>query len=363
MKPAFSSGRQAAAWALLLATLLALPCLLAKTGWLRRDEVYPSIPARFGPFAWIQQAIYTDAGDVDLAFVGSSKIWNGIDTPYVEKAFSERLGRQARVITLGWPWAGFDEVYFIARDLLDRHHVRTLVVYDDSSNEDMPQTTSFRVFRIGENSEALRGLPLLAQVRLYGGAVLAAPRQLLSVLRPAVGPTVSVASDWTSAFQAPPTAERLGSLRARLSGARSPHFIQLSPAVQASPADALIYGDETRASFKFMGPALAPYQLHFARKLAQLCRDRGTQLVVLHVPTFTERDEAEVRERVLWPDILGRDVKLVGIPPARMFAAMSRTDVEALFYEGVHLNRNGQDVFTPLITPSLLKLYDLSATR
>jgi len=360
---AFSSGRQATACALLLATLISLPHLMAKTGWLERDQVYSGIPTRLGPFPWIHKVIYSDHADIDMAFVGSSKMWNAIDTPYVQRAFSERLGRDAKVVTLGWPWAGFDEVYLIARDLIERHRVRTLLVYDDSRGEDIPHATSTRTFRIGESSEALSGLPLLAQIRLYGGAVLAAPRHLLSAVRPAKDPTVNLGSEWTTPYYAPPTEERLGALRAGVSGGFDPHLVPLAPTSRALPADALIYSEETRALFEFSGPPLAPYQLHFARKLAQLCRDRGTRLVVVHVPTLAERLQSKVTERVSWPDLLGRDVALVGIPPAKMFSGMSDSDLGALFYEGVHLNRNGQDLFTRLITPSLQKLYDLSPTR
>jgi hypothetical protein len=51
-----------------------------------------------------------------------------------------------------------------------------------------------RWFRIGEDSEALAGLPWIAQARLYGGAVLGMPRQLLSLAAPTSSKTLPEAT-------------------------------------------------------------------------------------------------------------------------------------------------------------------------
>jgi len=128
MRPAFSSPRQAAAFALLLAVLLVLPALVARTGWLKRRDVYPAIAWKYGPFPWIQQKIFAETRDADMVFLGSSHIWSAINTPYVQQRLSAQLGREAEVFTLGWPWAGFDASYVIARDLLDHRRVHTLVI-------------------------------------------------------------------------------------------------------------------------------------------------------------------------------------------------------------------------------------------
>src|SRR3954453_8385081 len=125
MKPAFSSPRQASAFALLLASLLAMPAVMARTGRLHRRDVYPTIAWKYGPFPWIQQKIFAETRDADMVFLGSSHLWNAINTPYVQARLSERLGREAEVFSLGWPWAGFDAAYVIARDLLDHRRVHT----------------------------------------------------------------------------------------------------------------------------------------------------------------------------------------------------------------------------------------------
>ena len=178
------SSWQAVTFALLVAVLMALPALMARTGRLDRRDVYPAIPVKSGPFSWIQQEIFTRTGDVDIAFLGSSHIWVAINTPYVQKKLSEQLGREAEVFTLGWPWAGFDALYVIGRDLLDHRRVRTLVIYDEYVPGDITHVACSRWFRIGENTEMLDGLSWRAKASYYGSAVLGMPRSLLSLLRP-----------------------------------------------------------------------------------------------------------------------------------------------------------------------------------
>jgi len=362
MAPAFSSSRQAAAFALLLAVLLALPALVARTGWLKRRDVYPTIPTKYGPFSWIQRQIFIETNDVDIAFLGSSHIWNGVDTPFVQKQLSERLGREAAVFTLGWPWPGYDAMYVIAADLLEHRRVRMLVIYDEHRSADTPHLHSSRWFRIGENTAVLAGLPFTGQAALYGGAVLGMPRHLLSLVRsnrledPAHCPT----SSWNTFYRAPNFAEQLGALRARIAFNYLPDFSPYQPPSAATPADVVVYSADTRGAFTFTGPPTPPYQRHFARKLAQLCREHGTRLVVLHLPELHERKQATIPERELWPEVWSAPVDIVGIPGAKLFAGIPAADLPKLFYDPVHMNQNGQELFTRLITPALLKLYDAS---
>ena len=358
MLPAFSSRFGAVALAVLLAFSLALPALMAASGLLKRRDVYPAIAWKHGPFLWIQQKIFDDPSDVDIAFVGSSHIWNAIDTPYVQKELSLRLGRKAEVFTLGWPWGGFDAVYIIAHDLLDHRRVHTIVITDEGSGE-MPHYQSSRWFRFGENSEALQGLPLTSQAKLYGGAVLGAPRQLLSLVRPNLpdDPIQARNTFWDTYYHAPNVAANLGALRARLAYGATSDFAPFNPRGSVTPEDALAYSTQTKEHFRFGGPETSPYPLHFVRKLAELCRARGTRLVILQTPYFPDRAQPAIPVRERWNEILGSSVVVAGVAPATLFGGIPDADIAKLFYEDWHLNQNGQALFTPVITPLLLKLY------
>jgi hypothetical protein len=362
MQPAFSSQRQAAAFAFLLLVLLALPAVVAMTGWTDERDVYPAINIKYGPFPWIQQQTYGRSSDVDLAFLGSSRIWNAVNTPYVQQQFSEALGRDAQVISLCWPWPGFDAVYTMARNLINHRRVHTLVVYDEGNRDDLPHRHAHRWFLLGRDRDMLSGLPWSAQVRLYGDAVLGMPRQLIRLVRPnrMEEPTRCRPNFWNSYYRAPNLAENLGSLRAHLGYGVSPRFVALEPGSNATTNDVLVYGRDTRNRFQFTGPPTSPYQLHFARKLAQLCQEHGTRLVFLHPPCYSERAQTVIAERECWPDVLGAPADIVGIPPARLFAGIPPEQGQELYYEDMHFNVNGQDLFTRLITPTLLKLYDAS---
>lgn len=363
MRPAFNTTRSALAFVLLLAGLMVLPALVAQTGWLKRSEVYPAIPWKCGPFVWAQQKIFFETNDVDIAFVGSSLIWGDINPVYVQQELSAQLGRQAEVFTLGWPWPGFDAVYVVARDLLEHRRVRVLVVYDevrgDTTPNDDPHPQSARWFRIGENDEALAGLGWRGELGLYGGAVLGMPRSLLSLARPNLteSPAQYRSNVWDTLYHAENFATQLGGLRARIGFNNRPNFTPFHPTPIATPADTVVYSDATRDSFKFTGPDTRPYRAHFLHELADLCEAHGTQLVIFHPPGFGERTREQIFEREPWPDVLGANVKLIGIPGAKLFAGISAEDMTKLYYNKGHLNANGQDFFTPLITPALLEIY------
>jgi len=56
-------------------------------------------------------------------------------------------------------------------------------------------------------------------------------------------------------------------------------------------------------------------------------------------------------------------VTLLGFPPQKLFAGLNDDEIRKLFAEPYHLNRNGQEYFTGLITPALLKIYETSTNN
>ena len=111
MRPAFSSTKQAAAFALLLLVLLALPVVMGKNLLPPREEIYTFQGNGIGPWPWIRQQIYEETNDIDIAFIGSSRLLHDIDTPYVQAKLSQQLGRQAVVRSICW--GGQDMICFI----------------------------------------------------------------------------------------------------------------------------------------------------------------------------------------------------------------------------------------------------------
>jgi hypothetical protein len=360
MDPAFFSIRQTKWFALLLLALLLLPLPFTRSMLPAREEVYSSLSTRFGPFHFIEQQIFHETSDVDIAFIGSSHMLTGIDTPYVQQKLSEHAHRPAVVITLGWGTAGFDGVYFVARDLLEHRRVHFLVIDNEATTRDgdLSHHISSHWFRFGEDRALLDGLPVKSQLSLYGSAILGMPRNLLGLVRPNLSTRWSPGqqTNYDRYFASPDPAERLGSEAAHLSYGIKYNFADYTPTTTPSPDDALLYTHTTKEKFRFRGPATSPYQLHFLEELANTARDHQTVLVMLHLPEIGEASSAAIDETDNWPaqhyDLI------IGIPPASLFANLTREEITRLYLDEGHFNKNGQRYFTAAITPELLRLYD-----
>jgi hypothetical protein len=84
MQSAFSSTKQAAAFAVLLLVILLSPVLVGKSLLRSRDQIYSSIPWGAGPYAYEHDQIFVEKGDLDVVFMGPSTMWYAIDTPYFQ---------------------------------------------------------------------------------------------------------------------------------------------------------------------------------------------------------------------------------------------------------------------------------------
>lgn len=359
MAPAFSSTREAAAFALLLLTILLLPLLVGKANLPPREQMYASLGWRIGNYPYLQQQIFHEKGDIDIAFIGSSEIGTDIDTPYVQKKLSEKLGRQATVISLCWKGPGFDLFYFIAKDLLQNRRVHMLVFYDDHGDP-FPHTLAWHLVRFGDNASDMADLPIRFKIIYYYGAIIGMPRNLLSKLRPNL--PVNLSPEKVEALKEKQTGlptEILGAWYIREGYNYSiPSFAPYAPSTDAQTSDVYTYSTATAAKFDFSGPPPPPFQIYFASKFIALARSYQTRLVCLNMPHVTDQRTDTIPEGPLPQFAQNSGTALVGIPPARLFGNLSNDDVIKMFEDWHHFNRNGQQYFTPLVTPSLIQLYE-----
>jgi hypothetical protein len=373
MRPAFSSTKQAAAFALLLLAILFLPVILRGRLLPPRSENYLWQGWNsFGDCPYLYQQIFEETNDIDIAFVGSSRILMGIDTPYVQQKLSERLGRPAVVRTIAWGWSGFDKFYFAVRDLLQHRRVRMLVFYDEGQSSNLMDPYARRWFRFGENGADLAGFPIRLQGDYFFASLLGAPRNLLDLLRPNLPCELSTAdiARLEQTYYCTNPATRLGSVALQQGFGDTPvfqtdhpPFEPFTPATKARPEDTVIYSVATKDEFQFTGPPMLVSQIHFAQKFGAFAKEKPTRLVMLHVPVIADFGKSAITEREFWPDTLRADVAMIGIPAPRLFAGMNEVEMHKLFAEQYHLNQNGQEYFTHLITPTLLKLYENSTNH
>jgi len=341
MAPAFSSARQAGAFAVSVLLILLLPLLAEKWALPTREQMYSATGRSTADFPTFHQDIFEDKGDIDIAILGSSRMGCALDPVYLEEKLSGKLGRPAVVRDLTWTWNGYDALYFIAQDLLEHRKVRLMVIpdltYDLSfaaGNVAHRQTTYW--FRLADNGAALAGLPVKSDASFYASAILGIPRNLVGRLRPNLPalPTKPHALPW--------------------------YYSQSDymPSTGVTAADAHIYSAATRGDFRISEQPIPAMQLAFMRKIGLLAQQYHTKLALLNLPDFADRTQTLVQETTDWPEAFQTNVSVIGIAPATLFAGLSDDQIRQLYYNATHFNQNGQRYFTPLVTPGLIQIYE-----
>ena len=342
---------------LLLALVLASPLLAGRRILPPREEMYSAAPWDLGAFPYLHEQIFAETNDIDIAFMGSSTIWWGIDTPQVQAALSRLAGRPAVVRSLCWNWNGLDAFYYIAQDLLAHRHVHMIVFNDMSPGwSDTAHSQALHWFRYADNAEDLAGLDWRAKASYYASAIQGVPRNLMGRLRPDLGLNVGDEISWSIFTHVENPARRLGSLPQRFS-TYAP-FADYAPAVRVDPAAVRVYTADSRSGFEFAGAPVPPTQAYFARKIAELARRNQVRLVYLHMPRMEEFGSDVIPEKVCWPAMFQQNLPLLGVPEATLFAGLTREQVQKLFCDHQHFDLNGQEFFTPIIIPRLLGLYE-----
>jgi hypothetical protein len=370
MAPAFSSTKQAASFTLLLLVLLLLPVLVGKRWLPPREECYSALTWRYCATEWVHQQIFEEKSDIDIAFVGSSRMWAGIDTAYVQKELSKKLGREAVVRTIAWAWLGCDANYFITKDLLEHRKVKMMVFDDEYRGDNAPHAAAAHWFRYGDDASAIAGMPLRVQMSYYFAAILGMPRNLLSLVRrndPAVLPKYDD-FHWADFYHSPNSKDHLGALIGHHWDVAGQPFSDYTPSMEPPSSAVVTYSAATKDRFRFSAEPITPWQVELVREFAGLAADHGTKLVFVHLTPSTSDDEVHspvIQERVNWAEALDHSVTMIGVPPAQLYAGMKNDDIEKLFIspDHFHYNKNGQEFFTRVITPTLLELYGYPATH
>ena len=362
MRPAFTSTKSAAGFALLLLVLLALPIVVGKNLLPPREQSYASLDWKSGPYPYLSHQIFEETGDIDIAFVGSSRILHCLDARRLQAELSQKIGRPAVVRVLGWGGGGFDAVYFMTRDLMEHRHLKMLVVYGDH-NDNNRNKKSPVWFRFGEDATTLAGLPLSEQAEYYFATLVGLPRNWLCLLRPNLPADLSVPNFWEEHYRSANLGELLGSTTSQLGFANADAdatvpFIPFTPQNVATPADVYVYSSAMATNFDFSQKPLPAYEQQFTRLTAKLAEAHGCKLVLLHIPDINEARLPLIREQAFWPKNFGTNLVMLGVPPARMFAGLTDEEVRQLFFNPGHFNQNGQAYFTHLVTPALISLYE-----
>lgn len=352
VEPAFGSRSQAMCFLLLVSTLLALPVLIDRSGLVTRERSYEMIAEHEGGYSYMKKEIFENSGDIDVLFLGSSVLWNGLDTRQFQRSLSDSLGREATVMTFGFNFNGLDTSYAILRDLLERRRVH-LVVFTVSRIRfhDGPSTLAYRFLRYSDHPEVVADMPLSSKFSLYACNVLRSPHDILLMLRP-------------DRSRPPAFADGFGSNIESLGMARDPDaFVPFAPPRPTIAPVAATYSADTQDNFKFTNDYPTPHQDLYLHHLVKLLDEKRTPLAIINIPLYEERSNDKVVERFDWSKRYGGHIKLVGIPPTTLFAGLDEQQLELLFGDPRHFNKNGAEYFTEAMLPTLLMTYKDHASK
>jgi hypothetical protein len=342
MSPAFPSVRHTFVFGLLLIVCLILPMLLHAVGGVSLEETYRGISERAGAFEHMRKEIFTDRSPADIVFCGSSLMRNAIDPKLAEAELSRALGRPAKVVMLPQSWQGPDLNYYVARDLVERRKTGMLVLSAPAfvHRSAQPHVQLFRVIRYGDHPGALDGLGLRPRLAIYAEYVLGGPRQALNLVR--ANPDV------------PPTSIRMDGTRRGYMGTT---FVE-RPAVDPElDGQTMIAAGRENPRFRFDGPLLNHYQLHFLRKSVELGVLHHIPVVMLHLPSPAELGQDFTPWQRNTAELFGGNTTLAGISSADLFRRIP-ADQRIDYFMDEHMNANGQKLFTKAILPALVKVYE-----
>ena len=186
MAPAFHSTKNAAAFVAFLILLLVLPAALVRIGLPNRIEVYKAIYPTFGANTTIEQTLIDGPRRSDIVILGSSTAISGIPPGAIEAYCSKSLGRSVSVRHLILQKSGPDKLFLLLSDYLKNHDTSLIVAALPwkSYSSLGPSSDLNTVLRYGDYPGAFEDVSRLDQLKIYSEMVIAAPRQLLNIIRP-----------------------------------------------------------------------------------------------------------------------------------------------------------------------------------
>jgi hypothetical protein len=84
---------------------------------------------------WIYERLHFDPTPVDVAFIGSSRTMQGVDSQQIEKALNSASGGNYHVVNLALPKLGRDVPYLLGRMLVETKKPKIVVVEVDYLNQ------------------------------------------------------------------------------------------------------------------------------------------------------------------------------------------------------------------------------------
>lgn len=334
MTPGTISNQKRFAFSFLLLAIVLSPLFVTPS----REEVYQSIPSKVGPIAYWVQETFHKTEPVDIAIFGDSIMWAALDPIQLKEELGNQLGKKVNVINLSGVFKGGD--FHLSRMVEFLEHRKTVLALFPSDRLFEKHPYAGQLLYHG-TVPFTKSLPLLSQLKIYTHSVLSTPRILLNrIRRPllAVGGFDRAAGGLTRAF-----------------GFKGTPFEEY----QAPPTRILLRetssNPETRKLLAF--EETDPEAERYYQFVDEYAKSHSTQILALHVPNLWELSEGRI-DTAQWLARETTPVQLLAAPPKRFFPNMPIEEIQKLYGDDTHLNKNGRRYFTSAIAPVLKELYE-----
>lgn len=346
VRPAFESYAQAGFFLLLVLVALILPALFDRRSAGLEKAAYEMVPEDLGAFSFVKNEVFEKDEELDILFLGSSVMFAGIDATAVRDSLSRELGRPANVAVFGHYFNSIDVSYVQLRDLLERRRVK-MIVYSVPRGEfpEGPSPSGVRFIRYGDVPELTAELPLNGKLSLYASSVLNLPKDLLAITRDNLEPPSPFEKDLGADVQKMAMGRDVGK------------FVEIDPPAPDFKARELIFPTEESSHFDLSDKTVSDYQKVFLKRLFNLARDERIPLIMLNIPQLPEKHSPKIVVLDDWARNYGLRTKIVGVAPAELFAGLSESEIEKMYFDERHFNANGNEFFTQSVMPGILEVF------
>lgn len=264
----------------LAAAFLALVSLLPHDPYVRFQQLSRE-SVHYQRVKWIYERIHFDQRPIDIAFIGTSHTQSGVNSGIVETALAAQ-GDQRRVVNFAVPHLGRDLQFLVARELLEKRQIDTLVIEVQQVESRAPHPGFQRLATVADIADA----PLFINTGVVDNLARLPMRQLelfAKTVQPAwfdMQPTFS-----PDRYEGPhfdDTYRLHGTEKPRTEVHPRAHFDKQLHSIRADIANKR--ATSRYANFGPLNNAMYRYNDTYLRKMVEMAERRSVKVVFLYLP-------------------------------------------------------------------------------
>ena len=296
---------------------------------------YQSVPSNAGDYDFIARQIFNETSTIDILFVGSSQVWQGIDAEYFSLSLQNRFKRKLNILVLGSNWQGIDMIYCILRDMLSRRRVKRVVLQVPSLGQSGPHYSLRWVGVDPIYDPVFLKMNISNRLKILASEMLGAPWHFESLI---LG-RKSQKSNWTMNSHGNLIVKSTMDKRQLIEGAGDKF-----------PLEKVNSDLRLRPEVSDM----SNYERAFLESIHGLVKKHGVKLGFVYLPRF---DQIKSCELSISTSLLGlfpeESFRYLGIRHCKLFNGFADDEIKSLFSDTMHLNKEGARYFSRAIENQL----------